>query len=67
MNRERITKLVFFRYKANYLRQVMRWIRDTEAMLIASFTIPGCLQEAEQLKKEHEQFQVAIEVSGEVG
>ena len=42
--------------------KVMRWIRDTEAMLIASFTIPGCLQEAEQLKKEHEQFQVAIEV-----
>ena len=31
-------------------------------MLTAGFSIPGCLGDAEQLKKEHEQFQTAIEV-----
>jgi len=32
-------------------------------MLLANFTIPNCLVDAEILKKEHEQFQVAIEVN----
>jgi triple functional domain protein len=41
--------------------QVIRWIQSAEGMLTAGFSIPGCLQEAEQLKKEHEQFQTAIE------
>ncbi|XP_075229474.1 trio Rho guanine nucleotide exchange factor isoform X4 [Lycorma delicatula] len=55
---EQCVQLCQFRADAN---QVISWIRNGEAMLTASFTVPTCLQDAEQLKKEHEQFQVAIE------
>ncbi|XP_024083955.1 triple functional domain protein isoform X2 [Cimex lectularius] len=55
---EQCVQLYQFRNDAN---QVVSWIRNGEAMLMASFTIPNSLVDAEQLKKEHEQFQVAIE------
>uniref|UniRef100_A0A0K8SZ08 CRAL-TRIO domain-containing protein n=2 Tax=Lygus hesperus TaxID=30085 RepID=A0A0K8SZ08_LYGHE len=55
---EQCVQLCQYRVDAN---QVVSWIRNGEAMLMASFTVPNSLPDAEQLKKEHEQFQVAIE------
>merc|ERR1712223_970424 len=55
---EQCVQLCQFENDAN---QVIRWIHSAEGMLAAGFAIPGSLTEAEQLKKEHEQFQTAIE------
>lgn len=45
----------------NDAQHVANWIRNGEAMLLASLRVPENLIDAEQLRLEHEQFQVAIE------
>lgn len=42
--------------------QVLSWIRNGEAMLLASFNVPQALTDAQQMEKELAEHQVAIEV-----
>lgn len=55
---EQSMQLCHFQNDAN---QVISWIKNGEAMLLSSFAIPNSLQDAEKLRNEHEQFQIAIE------
>ncbi|XP_060840380.1 triple functional domain protein isoform X2 [Rhopalosiphum padi] len=61
IKRSRLDQAVQLCQFNNDASQVISWIRNGESMLSANFTIPNCLVDAEILKKEHEQFQVAIE------
>ncbi|XP_021366305.1 triple functional domain protein-like isoform X1 [Mizuhopecten yessoensis] len=59
--RQRLEQCVQLRNFEIEARQVIYWIENGKSMLISCFLCPNSLIEAEQLRKEHEQFMLAIE------
>lgn len=63
LNRTHLEQTAQFNQFELDAKQVLNWMRNGESMLANTFIIPTSLLEAEELQIEHEQFQLAIEVS----
>lgn len=62
LNRNHLEQSAQFNQFEFDAKQVLQWMKNGESMLAASFQIPTSLLEADDLRLEHEQFQLAIEV-----
>ncbi|XP_021962830.1 kalirin isoform X3 [Folsomia candida] len=61
LKRTKLQQLIQIHQLQSDANQVINWIRNGETMLAASLGVPSSLLEAEQMKKEHEKFQIALE------
>ncbi|CAG0901712.1 unnamed protein product, partial [Darwinula stevensoni] len=61
VRRNRIESGIHLQQLESEANQVLVWIKQAETMLHASFSIPGNFEEAEQMRKSHVQFQLAVE------
>ena len=62
LRRKQLEQIIQFGTFQINVEQILNWIRNGESMLKGSFYIPVSLKSAENLKKDHQQFQEAIGV-----